>query len=197
MKKSRTSIGLFMLCICSLLLSSCATLSSDDELRYGSNNNLILAANKHQTDESRYSSYESRLPQTLNTGEKTILIDPSVHAWGAYDANGNLIRAGLVTAGAKWCPDIKRACKTKAGTFRIQSLGSAHCKSSIYPLPRGGAPMPYCMFFNRNQGLHGTYGNGVIEGNISHGCVRMRVPDAEWVRYNFATIGTKVIVRPY
>jgi len=141
--------------------------------------------------------YASRLPQHLNTGEKTILIDPNVHAWGAYNASGNLVRAGLVTAGGKWCPDIRRACKTRAGSFRIQSLGSPGCKSTIYPLPHGGAPMPFCMFFNKNQGMHGTYGNGVVEGNISHGCVRMHPNDAEWIRYNFATVGTKVIVRPY
>jgi lipoprotein-anchoring transpeptidase ErfK/SrfK len=55
--------------------------------------------------------------------------------------------------------------------------------------------MPYCMFFNGNQGLHGSY--NVVDGNASHGCVRMTVSDAEWVRFNFANIGTKVIVRPY
>jgi lipoprotein-anchoring transpeptidase ErfK/SrfK len=62
-------------------------------------------------------------------------------------------------------------------------------------MPHGGAPMPYCMFFNGSQGLHGSY--EVVDGNASHGCVRMTVSDAEWVRFNFATIGTKVVVRPY
>lgn len=142
-------------------------------------------------------NYASRLPQHLATHEKTILIDPRVHAWGAYDAQGNLIRAGLTTAGGSWCPDIKRSCRTRSGTFRIQSLGSASCKSSIYPIHKPGAPMPYCMFFNGNQGLHGSPGGAVIEGNVSHGCVRVRVSDAEWIRYNFARVGTKVIVRPY
>lgn len=139
-------------------------------------------------------NYAARLPQYIGTSEKVIVVDPKVHAWGAY-SGGILIRAGLATAGNSWCPDIQRSCRTKAGTFRIQSLGSRGCKSSIYPLPRGGAPMPYCMFFNKNQGLHGSY--DVVEGNVSHGCVRMRVDDAEWVRFNFATVGTKVIVRPY
>ena len=55
--------------------------------------------------------------------------------------------------------------------------------------------MPYCVFFNKNQGLHGS--QYVMEGNQSHGCVRLSVDDAEWVRFNFANIGTKVIVRPY
>jgi hypothetical protein len=25
----------------------------------------------------------------------------------------------------------------------------------------------------------------------------MRIPDAEWMRYNFAQVGTKVVVLPY
>lgn len=153
------------------------------------------AAKKHHRPKLP-ANYADRLPQHIDTGgEKVILVDPRVHAWGAYDANGYLIRAGVATAGANYCPDIRRACRTKAGTFRIQSLGARGCKSSIYPRPRGGAPMPYCMFFNKNQGLHGSY--QVVDGNASHGCVRLKVDDAKWIRFDFATIGTKVIVRPY
>lgn len=138
--------------------------------------------------------YSTRLPNHIASNENTILIDPNVHAWGAY-SQGKLVRAGLATAGSNWCADIKRPCRTKAGTFRVKSLGHASCKSSIYPLPRGGAPMPYCMFFNGHQGLHGSY--QVVEGNVSHGCVRLKVADAEWLRFNFVRIGTKVIVEPY
>lgn len=144
----------------------------------------------------KVADYSSRMPQSIPArGEKVIVVDPRVHAWGAYSSDGKLIRSGLATAGANWCPDIQRACRTKAGTFRIASLGSFSCKSKKYPLPRGGAPMPYCMFFNGGQGLHGSY--NVVDGNASHGCVRLTVSDAEWVRFNFAKVGTKVIVRSY
>lgn len=136
-------------------------------------------------------------------GEKVIIIDPNIHQFGAYTANGDLVRSGTVTAGGNWCRDIHRPCRTKAGSFRIFSLGSSSCRSHKYPLPRGGAPMPYCMFFNGRQGLHGS--NEVVRGNISHGCVRMHVGDAKWLRFNFVEgpgshngyRGTKVIVRPY
>jgi len=139
-------------------------------------------------------NYAARLPSHISGG-KTILVDPNVHAWGAYDSSGNLIRAGLVTAGGNWCPDINRSCRTRSGTFYIQSLGHAGCKSTKYPVGKGGAPMPYCMYFNGHQGIHGSY--GVVEGNVSHGCVRTTVSDAEWLRFNFANVGTKVIIRPY
>lgn len=135
------------------------------------------------------------LPQKIATSEKTIVVDPRVHRWGAYNAQGDLLRSGVATAGSHYCPDIKRPCRTSVGTFRIYSLGSASCKSSKYPVGKGGAPMPYCMFFNGGQGLHGS--PNVVAGNVSHGCVRMTVADAAWVRFNFANVGTKVIVRPY
>lgn len=179
-----TSTALF--CILAIFISSCSTHSASNQDAYESDNR------------PQYSSadYSARMPQSIHTGgQKVIVVDPSVHAWGAYDSSGNLVRGGLATAGNSWCPDIKRPCRTKVGTFRINSLGSFDCKSSIYPLPRGGAPMPYCMFFNGNQGLHGSY--DVVDGNVSHGCVRVTVDDAEWIRHDFAHVGTKVIVRPY
>lgn len=143
-------------------------------------------------------NYATRIPQKISTnGHRVVVIDPNVHVWGAYDSNGDLVRAGLATAGGNWCPDIHRACHTRAGTFHVQSLGAPSCKSTIYPLPKGGAPMPYCMFFNGNQGMHGSPNGAVVEGNVSHGCVRMHVEDAEWLRYNFVSIGTKVVVKPY
>lgn len=163
------------------ILNSCASLSVEHKTS-GQSNNV---------------NYASRLPDHSPTGGKAILVDPNKHAWGAYGTDGNLIKAGLATAGANYCPDLKRPCHTKAGTFYINSLGNASCKSTIFPLGRGGAPMPYCMFFNKNQALHGVPEGEVAEANLSHGCVRLHVWDAEWIRNNFATVGTKVVVKPY
>lgn len=153
---------------------------------------------------SRTHKYGGSMPSSISPpGEKVIIVDPSVHLFGAYDANGNLLRTGMVTAGNSWCRDIHRSCRTKVGSFRIYTLGGPGCKSHRYPLPHGGAPMPFCMFFNGNQGLHGSY--EVVRGNVSHGCVRMHVADARWLRYNFVDgpsskngyRGTRVVVRPY
>lgn len=181
--ESRIVLTIAALCVATLSLTSCSTTRNRDT-SYTASQRSSLPSN-----------YADRLPAQINTGERTVLIDPNVHAWGAYNSDGQLVRAGLATAGGYYCSDVGRGCKTSAGRFRIQSLGAASCKSSRYPLPRGGAPMPYCMFFNGNQGLHGS--PYVMEGNVSHGCVRLSVDDAEWLRFNFANIGTKVIVKPY
>lgn len=136
--------------------------------------------------------------------EKLIIVDLNENAWGAYDSDGILIRWGPATGGQDWCKDIGKSCRTKAGEFRIYSTGSSNCVSSKFPVPRGGAPMPYCMFFNGGQALHGSPG-AVVKGNVSHGCVRLFVSDAEWLRYDFVEgptfdnhyRGTRVIVEPY
>jgi lipoprotein-anchoring transpeptidase ErfK/SrfK len=86
-------------------------------------------------------------------------------------------------------------CYTQSGTFRVFYMGGPGCVSARFPVPRGGAPMPYCMYFNGNQALHGSY--EVASANLSHGCVRMHVGDARWLRYNFVTNGTLVRVLPY
>ena len=178
------------LCASTFLLISCSSFTDTSTQRQA----MLSAPSQPAT--IKKPDYAARMPQHIATGgRKVIVVDPSVHAWGAYGPDGDLIRGGLATAGSSWCADIKRPCRTRVGTFHIQSLGNFNCKSTIYPLPKGGAPMPYCMFFNGNQGLHGSY--NVVDANASHGCVRLHVADAEWVRFNFATIGTKVIVRPY
>lgn len=146
----------------------------------------------------------AQLPASITPlGEKKIIVDPRSHKWGAYDEDGKLVKSGMATAGNSWCRDIRKPCRTRVGTFRIDSLGAANCKSRKFPLPRGGAPMPYCMFFNGGQALHGSY--QVVPANVSHGCVRLRVQDAKWLRFNFAEepnsrnewMGTLVVIQPY
>ena len=136
------------------------------------------------------------MPDQIDShGEKVFIFNPNVLTWAAYDAGGNLVRKGHGSGGRGYCPDIKRGCRTPAGSFRVTGKRGAECKSSIYPKPRGGAKMPYCMFFNKNYAVHGSY--DVPDYNASHGCVRVYPQDAQWLNHNFMSIGTKVIVRPY
>lgn len=165
---------------------------------------LTACATNYHNPNSQYSSsyfsndYASRIPSHINTnGQRVVVVDPKVHTWGAYDSDGSLVKAGIATAGGNWCPDIGRPCRTNTGTFRVNSLGDGQCISRIYPKPHGGGLMPYCMYFSGGQALHGSPDSTVVEDNISHGCVRMRIQDAEWMRYNFVSIGTKVVVKPY
>jgi lipoprotein-anchoring transpeptidase ErfK/SrfK len=42
-------------------------------------------------------------------------------------------------------------------------------------------------------GIHGTPDPGSIGYSVSHGCIRMRIPDAEWL-FNRVTVGTTVFI---
>jgi len=48
------------------------------------------------------------------------------------------------------------------------------------------------MYFHGGFALHGSY--EVPGFNASHGCVRLFVPDAEWLNQDFTAGGQKVMV---
>lgn len=143
--------------------------------------------------------------QAVNTGgEKLLIFNPKAHAFAAYDRNGQLVRWGAASGGSSWCKDLHHSCRTAVGTFRIYGKGGAGCASKIFPLPNGGAPMPYCMFFHGGDAFHGSP-HEVPGYDASHGCVRLFVDDAKWLNQQFVELpnasnnykGTKVIIMPY
>lgn len=125
----------------------------------------------------------------------TFVFNPNTLTWKAINENGKVIRTGKGSGGRKYCKDVGRGCKTPSGVYTIISKGGPGCRSSRYPVGKGGAPMPYCMFFSRYYAIHGS--PDVPNYNASHGCIRVRPGDANWLSHNFIRIGTKVIVKPY
>ncbi len=130
----------------------------------------------------------------VRRGGRVFVFDPRRHAWYAYE-NGRLVGSGRASGGRGYCPDIRRSCHTPVGTFRVISKGSAGCRSSRYPKPRGGAPMGYCMFFSKNYAIHAS--DDVPNHNASHGCIRVQPSAARWLSGRFMNIGTTVIIRSY
>lgn len=125
----------------------------------------------------------------------TFIFNPKTLTWKAINDNGVVVRTGKGSGGRSYCPDIHRGCKTPSGSYTIISKGGASCRSTRYPVGRGGAPMPYCMFFSRYYAIHGSY--DVPRYNASHGCVRVVPSEARWLSKNFIRIGTRVIIMPY
>ena len=82
-------------------------------------------------------------------------VDLGKLAWGAYDSNGKLIKWGSASGGKDYCDDIGKACKTKTGTFTFYTKKGANHKSNLFPVGKGGSPMPYCMHFDGSYALHG------------------------------------------
>lgn len=147
---------------------------------------------KHMKEGGTSHHFASSRP---GAGRPVFIFSPAAHAWAAYDSGGRLVRTGRASGGKGYCPDIHRGCHTPRGVFTVHSKGGPGCKSTRYPVGRGGAPMPYCMFFSKYYAVHGS--NDVPNYNASHGCIRVTPSEASWLSHNFMTIGTKVIVTSY
>lgn len=130
----------------------------------------------------------------LNYAVNTFVYSPKSLQWQAIQ-DGKVIRIGKGSGGSNYCRDIKRSCRTPSGTYSIISKGGPGCRSSRYPFGRGGAPMPYCMFFSKYYAIHGS--PDLPNYNASHGCIRVRPSDAHWLSKNFIHVGSKVIVKSY
>lgn len=152
----------------------------------------------------RLSIYDvSPFPRYIESdGEKTIFISQKQLAWGAYDAQGELIWWGPISSGSGLCGAADGNCLTPTGSFRVIRKQDIDCVSTVFPRRangnNGGAIMPYCMHFLRGFALHGS---DVVPGyRDSHGCVRMFIEDARWLNEEFINLpggsekGTKVIV---
>lgn len=144
-----------------------------------------------------YAESESPSLSILNQSfaANTFIFSPRSLSWQAINESGRVVRTGRGSGGRGYCPDIRRGCRTPTGAYHIISKGGAGCRSSRYPVGRGGAPMPYCMFFSQYYAVHGSH--DVPNYNASHGCVRVTPSDAHWLSKNFMRIGTRVVIKPY
>lgn len=145
----------------------------------------------------------SPFPLQINgDGEKQIIVDQDKLAWGAYDFDGNLVKWGPISSGRDKCSDSNNSCRTMTGIFHIFSKENEKCRSNVFPIGKGGAKMPYCMYFHKGFALHGA--DDIPGYRASHGCIRMFTGDALWLNHEFTETmnpmanfaGTKVIVRP-
>ena len=127
-------------------------------------------------------------------GERTIHINLNEQAFAAYNKEGYLVTWGPAAGASGYCADLGRSCNTVVGTFRMFRKKGEACKSSKYPLGKGGAPMPFCMFFHKGFAMHASTMPGYP---ASHGCVRMFLEDAAWLNKGFIKVGgggTRVVV---
>ncbi|HHL3493063.1 TPA: L,D-transpeptidase [Legionella pneumophila] len=130
-------------------------------------------------------------------GERLFVFDPKASAWAAYDEEGHRVMTGAGSGGIDICEENpNQSCRTITGTFRIYNKRGIDCRSGEYPVDtKGGAKMPYCMYFYRGFTIHAAY--EVPEHPSSHGCVRVFPSAAKWLNEEFLRVGTKVIVLAY
>lgn len=145
-------------------------------------------------DNSAFASVLDNDGPRMVLASNSFVFNPRTMTWKAM-SNGKVIRSGKAVGGSGYCKDIGRSCRTPTGTYSVISKGGPGCRSSRYPVGKGGAKMPYCMYFSKNYAVHGSY--EMPNHNASHGCIRVQPEAARWLSHNFMHIGTPVIIRSY
>ncbi len=123
------------------------------------------------------------VPVGVDTGgEHWIDVDLSQQRVYAY-AGDTVVNSFVVSTGTWQTPTV-------TGKYKVWvKLRSAAMSGPGYYLP----DVPYIMYFYGSYGLHGTYWHNNFGTPMSHGCVNLTIPDAEWL-YNFSSVGTVVNV---
>lgn len=125
----------------------------------------------------------SHVPAAPTTGGKLIVVDLSEQRIYAYEG-GQIVGQFLVSTGRPGTPTVR-------GDFAVYlKYNSQRMRGPGYDLPN----VPWVMYFYRGYAIHGTYWHNNFGQTMSHGCVNMRIADAEWL-YMWAPIGTPVRVQ--
>lgn len=115
-------------------------------------------------------------------GEHWIDVNLSQQMLYAYEGN-SVVNSFLISTGTWLHPTV-------TGQYHVYiKLRYTDMSGPDYYLPN----VPYTMYFYKGYGLHGTYWHHNFGTPMSHGCVNLSIPDAEWL-YNFSSVGTLVNV---
>lgn len=107
-------------------------------------------------------------------------VDLSDQRMYAYEGD-TLVRTFVVSTGTWQTP-------TLTGRFKVWvKLRSAPMSGPGYYLPN----VPHIMYYDGDYGIHGAYWHNNFGVPMSHGCINLSLPDAEWA-YDFASVGTVV-----
>jgi lipoprotein-anchoring transpeptidase ErfK/SrfK len=117
-----------------------------------------------------------------SSGERWIDVDLTHQMVYAYQ--GNTVANSFVVSTGTW------EHPTVTGQFNVYiKYQSTRMTGPGYNLPN----VPYTMYFYKGYALHGTYWHSNFGTPMSHGCVNLSIPDAQWL-YNWASVGTLVNV---
>lgn len=120
----------------------------------------------------------------VSVGDGVHWIDVDLTQQRVYAYAGDTVVNTFIVSTGTW------QYPTVTGQYHVYiKLRSTTMTGPGYYLPN----VPYTMYFYKGYGLHGTYWHHNFGTPMSHGCVNLSIPDAEWL-YNFSSVGTLVNV---
>jgi lipoprotein-anchoring transpeptidase ErfK/SrfK len=148
---------------------------SDPDLLYVGQELIIPASGE-------YEPTQADAPVAPTNSGKSIVVSTEEQRIYAYE-DGKLVHSHLASTGLPATPTIK-------GDYNIYVKYLADDMSGPgYYLPQ----VPYTMYFYQGYGIHGTYWHNSFGRPMSHGCVNLPTPEAQWF-FNWASVGTPVRV---
>jgi len=119
-------------------------------------------------------SWVTRAYLPLPLDEKWIEVNLTEQSLAAYEGTTLVFTATISTG--------KGNTPTRTGKFRIRrKIESQAMSGPGYYLPK----VPHVMYFYRNFALHGAYWHDKWGTPTSHGCINLKLDDAEWL-YDWA-----------
>ncbi len=144
------------------------------------NPSLIYVGQVLRIPSGSSSTPPSSSPPSAPASGRWIDVDLSAQRLTAYQ-DSTAVRSTLVSTGLPRTP-------TPTGQFHVYvKYASTTMAGPGYYLTN----VPYTMYFYRGYGLHGTYWHSNFGHPMSHGCINLPTPEAQWL-YNWASVGTLV-----
>jgi lipoprotein-anchoring transpeptidase ErfK/SrfK len=128
------------------------------------------------------SSVSSSAPSRTSGGVHWIEVNLTQQMVYAYEGD-TLVNSFVVSTGA--APRL-----TVTGSYHVYER---HVKGNMWGPGYFLPDVPYIMYFHKGYALHGTYWHSNFGTPMSHGCVNLSIPDAEWLYY-WSSMGTLVKV---
>lgn len=110
--------------------------------------------------------------------EKWIEIDLSTQQLYAHEGN-RTIYTFPISSGLPWFPTVTGEFHIWAKLRSQEMIGGSKNDGTYYDLPN----VPFIQYFYNGYGLHGAYWHNDFGKPRSHGCVNMRIADAQTLFY--------------
>lgn len=116
----------------------------------------------------------------VGSNERWIDVNLSEQMVYAY-VGDTIVNSFLVSTGTYYHPTVTGQYRIYVKYYSTTMSGPGYYLTDV----------PYTMYFYYGYSFHGTYWHHNFGTPMSHGCVNMYTPDAEWL-FNWASIGTLV-----
>lgn len=113
-----------------------------------------------------------------NNEEKWVEVDLSAQRLYAHQGN-SIIYTFPISSGLPWMPTVTGEYRIWAKVRSQRMTGGSVENGTYFDLPN----VPFVQYFYQGYSLHGTYWHNDFGKPRSHGCVNMRIDDAQVMYY--------------